>query len=219
MEKPKLKVRGIILDLDGTVVDSREAYVEAANVAFAAIGIKKVDLRIALEIPRRLEQALSIDNMIKETDMQRFLGLYLNAYYRATEIKTKPMPGISETLEKLSQKAKLALTTMRHVPREKVIKELEKSDLTKHFQLIVTALDTCHPKPSPEALIRCAKHLSLQTSECAIVGDSIADVRTGKNAGAKTVAVLSGIFTREELVMEKPDLILGSINELPEFLE
>jgi phosphoglycolate phosphatase len=55
--------------------------------------------------------------------------------------------------------------------------------------------------------------------ECVVVGDSVADIKAGKNAGAKTVAVLSGIFSREELEREKPDLILESVNKLPDFLE
>ncbi len=219
MEKPKLKVKGIILDLDGTIVDSREAYVEAANVAFAAIGQEKVDIEITTEIPRRLEQNLSVNSMIKTVNANKFLDAYLKSYYKVTAIKTKPIPNASETLKKLSQKAKLALVTMRHVPREKVIRELENFGLAKYFQLVVTALDTSQPKPSPEALIRCAKQLGIQISECAVVGDSVADVRTGRNVGAKTVAVLSGIFTREELEMEKPNLILKSINKLPDFLE
>jgi len=219
MEKPKLKVKGVILDLDGTIVDSREAYVEAAKAAFAAIGQEKVDIKIATEIPRRLEQNRSIHNMIKGIDMQKFLDAYLKSYYKVTATKTKPMPNVSETLKKLSQKAKLALMTMRHVPKEKVIKELQKFDLAKHFQLVTTALDTSQPKPSPEALIKCARQLGLQISECAVVGDSVVDVRAGRNVGAKTVAVLSGIFTREELEMEKPYLILESINGLPDFLE
>jgi len=219
MEKPKLEVKGIILDLDGTIVDSREAYVEAAKAAFAAIRQENVDIEIATEIPRRLEQNLSINNMINGINAKKFLHAYLKSYYKVTAIKTKPIPNVSETLKKLSQKAKLALVTMRHVPREKVIRELENFGLAKYFQLVVTALDTSQPKPSPEALIRCAKQLGIQISECAVVGDSVADVRTGRNVGAKTVAVLSGIFTREELEMEKPNLILKSINELPDFLE
>ncbi len=219
MEKPKLKVKGIILDLDGTIVDSREAYIEAAKAAFTAIGQEKADIKIAKEIPRRLEQNLSINNMINGIDMQKFLDAYLKSYYKLTATKTKPIPNVSETLKKLSQKAKLALVTMRHVPKEKVIKELEEFGLAKYFQLVVTALDTSQPKPSPEALIKCAKQLGIQISECAVVGDSVADVRAGRNVGAKTVAVLSGIFTREELEMEKPHLILKSINELPDFLE
>ena len=219
MEKRKLKVKGIILDLDGTIVDSREAYIEAAKAAFAAIGQENVDIKIAMEIPRRLEQNLSVNNVINGIDMQEFLDAYLKSYYNVTATKTKPMPNVSETLKKLSQKAKLALITMRHVPEEKVIEELQKFGLVRYFQVIVTALDTSQPKPSPEALIKCARQLGIQTSECAVVGDSVVDVRAGRNVGAKTVAVLSGIFTREELEMEKPYLILKSVNELPDFLE
>ncbi|TET65525.1 HAD family hydrolase [Candidatus Bathyarchaeota archaeon] len=218
MEKPKLKVKGLILDLDGTIVDSTEAYYEAAKAAFAAIGQENVDTDIATEIPRRLEQNLSINTMIRGINAKKFLNAYLNAYYRVTATKTKPIANVQETLKKLSQKTKLALVTMRHVKKEEVTKELRKFGLIKHFQLIVTALDTHNPKPSPEALIKCAKQLDIQINECAIVGDSIVDVKAGRNAGAKTVAVLSGIFTREELEREKPNLILKNINELPHFL-
>jgi phosphoglycolate phosphatase len=219
MQKQKLEVKGIILDLDGTIVDSREAYVEATKAAFAAIGQENVDIEIATEIPRRLEQNLSINNMINGINAKKFLHAYLKSYYKLTAIKTKPIPNVSKTLKELSQKAKLALITMRHVPKEKVIEELQKFGLAKYFQVIVTALDTSQPKPSPEALIKCAKQLGIRTSECAVVGDSVADVRAGRNVGAKTVAVLSGIFTREELEMEKPHLILKSVNELPDFIE
>jgi len=218
LEKPKLKVKGIVLDLDGTIVDSRQAYAKAAKTAFAAVG-QAVDIKIATEIPRRLEQNLSINNMIKGADTQKFLDVYLNTYYKVTATETKPIPNVSETLKKLSRKVKLALVTMRYVPKEKVIKELRRFGLATYFQLIVTALDTNHPKPSPEALIKCTKQLGIQTSECAVVGDSIADVRTGRNVGAKTIAVLSGIFTREELEAENPDFILKSVNELADFLE
>jgi phosphoglycolate phosphatase-like HAD superfamily hydrolase len=45
------------------------------------------------------------------------------------------------------------------------------------------------------------------------------DVRAGKNAGAQTVAVLSGIFSLKELERANPDLILESVKKLPDFLE
>jgi len=215
----KLKVKGILLDLDGTIVDSREAYLEAIKVAFVAIGQKIVNTETATEIPRKLEQNLSISDIITGVDAEKFLDAYLKAYYKATTSKAKPMQSVSKTLEELSKKAKLALITMRHVPKEKLKEELEKFGLAKYFQCVITALDTNLPKPSPEALIKCAKQLGVRINECAVVGDSISDIRAGKAAGAKTVAVLSGIFTRDELEMEKPDLILENINKLPYFLK
>jgi len=219
MEKPRLKVKGILLDLDGTIVDSKEAYLEALKTAFKMTGQRMINAKIATEIPKRLEQNLPIKDLLKGINVQKFLDAYLNAYYQNTSTKTKPIPKISDTLKRLSKKAKLALITMRYVPKENVIKELEKFGLAKYFRYIITALDTYNPKPSPEALIKCAKQLDIQMCECVVVGDSVADIKAGKNVGVKTVAVLSGIFSREELESEKPDLILESVNKLPDFLE
>jgi len=219
MENTRLKVKGILLDLDGTIVDSKEAYLEAVKTAFKMTGQRMVDAKIVTEIPKKLEQNLPIKDLLKGIDAQKFLDAYLKAYYQATATKTKPIPKISDTLQRLLEKAKLALITMRYVPKEKVVEELENFGLAKYFQYIITALDTHDPKPSPEALIRCAKQLNIQTSECIVVGDSVADIKAGKTAGTKTVAVLSGIFSRKELEKEKPDLILESVNQLPDFLE
>jgi HAD superfamily hydrolase (TIGR01509 family) len=205
--------------LDGTIVDSRRAYLEAVKTAFAAVGQKTVDINVVTEIPKRIEQNLPIDDLLKGASPRRFLEVYLDAYYRATAEGTKPMPSVSETLKKLSKKAKLALITMRHTPKKKVVEELERFDLAKYFQDVVTASETRYPKPAPEGLLRCAKKMKVQTCECMFVGDSVVDVRTGKNAGAKTVGVLSGIFSRAELEAEKPDLILESVNALPDFLD
>jgi HAD superfamily hydrolase (TIGR01509 family) len=214
-----LKVKGILLDLDGTIVDSKEAYLEAVKTAFKTMEQKIVDAKIVTEIPKRIEQNLPIKDLLKGIDVQKFLDVYLKAYSQATSTKTKPIPEVSGTLNKLSKRAKLALITMRYVPKEKVIKELEKFGLAKYFQHVITALDTHNPKPSPEALIKCAKQLDIEMCECVVVGDSVADIKAGKTAGIKTVAVLSGIFSRKELEREKPDLILESVNQLPDFIE
>ncbi|NWG10629.1 HAD family hydrolase [Candidatus Bathyarchaeota archaeon] len=219
MENEKLKVKGILLDLDGTIVNSKEAYREAITTAFKKFGQTIVDEEIVMEIPKRLEQNLPIEEKLKGIGVKNFLRVYLETYYQATITKTKPFPNISETLEKLSEKAKLALITMRYVPKETVVHELEKFGIAEYFQSIITALDTDAPKPSPEALIKCAMQLDVKMCDCAVVGDSVADVRAGKNAGIKTVAVLSGIFSRKELQKEKPDLILESVSQLPDFIE
>lgn len=217
-EKTKLMVKGILFDLDGTIVDSKEAYLDALRIALARTGQKDFDAKLVTEVPRRLEQNIPIDDIIKGIDVQTFLKAYLAAYYQATATKTKPIHNVSNTLRRLSKKTRLALVTMRYVPKKNVIRELQKFGLARYFQYVTTALDTHDPKPSPEALLKCTRQLGLRTCECAVVGDSVADVKAGKNAGTKTVAVLSGIFFREELEKERPDLVLKNVTELPEFL-
>lgn len=218
MNVSKINPKAIFFDLDGTIVDSREAYCEAARTAFQAIGQEPRETRVALEIPRRLEQNKPISDIIKG-DTSRFLDVYLKAYYSFTEVKTRLLPNISSVLELLSEKAKLALITMRSVPKEKIIKELERFGIAEYFNYVVTAMDTYKPKPSPEALEKCVKALDVQICDCVIVGDSINDVKAGKAAGAKTVAVLSGLFSREEFVIEQPDLIIKDAEALPNFVE
>jgi len=218
MSVGKLKVEGIFFDLDGTIVDSREAYHEAARIAFQTMGQEMPEKEAVLEIPRKLEQKQPINDLIKG-DLQKFLSVYLNAYYSITKEKTKLIPNVSTTLETLFTKAKLALVTMRAFPKENIMKELEVFEIAKYFSYVVTALDTHKPKPSPEALMKCAKVLNVQICDCVIAGDSISDIRAGKAAGVKTVAVLSGLFSRRELAEEKPDLIIKDITALPKFVE
>jgi HAD superfamily hydrolase (TIGR01509 family) len=218
MSVEKLKVNGIFFDLDGTIVDSREAYYEAAKIAFQAMGQEMPEKEVVLEITRKLERKQPIKDVVNG-DLQGFLTSYLNAYYSITTKKTKLLPNVSTTLETLSAKAKLALVTMRAFPKENIIKELEGFNIAKYFSYVVTALDTDKPKPSPEALMKCVKALDVQMCDCVIVGDSISDVRAGKAAGSKTVAVLSGLFSRQELMEENPDLIIKDVTALPNFIE
>jgi HAD superfamily hydrolase (TIGR01509 family) len=214
LKQPKLKVKGILFDLDGTIVDSRQAYLEAARTAFHAMGQKPPDTRTALEIPKRMEQNLPLTDIVKGS-IENFLNIYLKTYYAVTISKTTPIRNVKPTLTTLSHKAKLALITMRFVPKLQVAQELEQFHIAKYFSYIVTALDTHKPKPSPEALIKTVEALDVQMCDCAIVGDSVTDVRAGKAAGALTVAVLSGLYSRKELALEQPDLILDDVTQLP----
>jgi len=211
-------VKGIILDLDGTIVNSRKAYREAARTAFKTLGGTMTNTKVVTEIPKRMEQNLPIDDLLQDINEERFLRAYLKAYYKATSTKTEPIPNVSETLGRLSKKATLVLMTRRQVPKKEVIEQLQRFGLAKHFRKIVTAKGNMKPKPSPEGLLSCLKQLGIETCECWVVGDSVVDIRAGKNAGVKTIAVLSGIFTREELEKEKPDLILKNVSELADFL-
>jgi HAD superfamily hydrolase (TIGR01509 family) len=211
------KAKCIFLDLDGTIVDSTEAYIEAARISFQAIGQAAPTKENALEIPRRLEQGISI-NDITYGESEKFLKTYLKTYYLVTPQKTKLIPNVKAALEALAKKRKLTLITMRYVPKKSIIEELEFFGISKYFSHVVTALDSFKPKPSPEALLSCVRTMDVDISDCVIAGDSVNDVRAGKAAGARTVAVLSGLFRSGELEKEEPDLILNDVTALPDLI-
>jgi phosphoglycolate phosphatase len=218
MNYGKFRVKGIILDLDGTLVDSREAYLDAATKAFSAFGKELPNGQVAFEIPKRFELGLPLDNIIQGIKVESFRTVYLKAYYAATTTRSRPFPGVVETLEKLSRKANLALTTRRQVPKNEIVRQMAELGLGKYLDTIVTGMDTPNPKPSPEPLLKCAREMALAITDCLVVGDSVIDIAAGKSAGTKTVAVLSGIFSMRELRSTDPDLILENVTELPYYL-
>lgn len=218
MQPNQFKAKGIFLDLDGTIVDSTEAYIKAAETAFQAIGKPAPETKILLEIPKRIEQRLSIDDITLDCT-QKFLPIYLQVYHSITEKKAKLLPNMASALETLSKKSKLALITIRYVSNQVIQKELDYLGVSQYFSHIVTSLDISEPKPSPEALIRCIEVLGLDMRDCIMAGDSILDMRAGKAAGAKTVAVLSGLYGRDELEKECPNLVLSDLTALPSYIE
>ncbi len=220
MTNSKLHVKALLLDLDGTLVDSSEALREAGKAGFSALGMpEQSDEKIAFEVARRLEQDLPIDDLFAKFDLnsdveERFLPAYLNAYYSAVTSKSRLLPNAKATLDLLSRHFSLALITLRYVVKEQVLDELTHLGIRRHFRVVVTALDVKKPKPFPDALLTAAEKLGVPVSQCAIVGDSIVDVQAGKAAGAVTVGVLTGLFSRARLEREKPDLIVRDVGSL-----
>jgi len=87
MNQRKLRVKALLIDLDGTLVDSTEAYVAAAKSGFAMIGLDRFDVKTAREIAKRFELKLPVNDLFtgipaNQSMIERFLGTYLNAYSR-----------------------------------------------------------------------------------------------------------------------------------------
>jgi beta-phosphoglucomutase-like phosphatase (HAD superfamily) len=215
----KFEVEAVLLDLDGTVVDSRAAYLETAKKTFSDFGHNIFDVTAVLEIPRRLEQGSEVDDLVQGIDVKSFLNVYLRRFYEVVCTKSKPFLCVEDALKELHLRVKLGLITLRYVPHERLVAELEAFQLMNYFDIVMTGCDGYKPKPSPEAFIECALELGVTLSHCVVVGDSVVDVRAGKNAGVKTVAVLSGIYSCAELQTEKPDLILENVRLLPDFID
>jgi phosphoglycolate phosphatase len=210
----KLPVKGILFDLDGTILDARPAYLEAGKITFETMRQQIPEYARLLEIPKRLELKQPLDDIAK-TDTRKFLELYLKTFYTIAAAKTIPVPRAKETLEALSDNFQFAIITMRFMPKEVIAAELKRYGLDPYFTHIITALDTPKPKPSPQALIKAISAMHVQMRDCVVVGDSVVDVLAGKAAGAKTISVLSGLYSHAELSEAAPNFIINDISDLP----
>jgi len=128
----------------------------------------------------------------------------------------KLFDGSLDLLEHLQGKVKLGLASMND---RKVINNLLKmTNMQRFFAVTLTAGDISNPKPNPEIFLKCAHKLRSSPERCVVVEDSIFGVKAAKTAKMDCIAVLTGVYSREELKKAKPDLIVDSLKEKSEIL-
>ena len=219
----KLSAKAVIFDLDGTLVDSTNALEEAASIALSSIGFRQNYENLGVKIARCFQHSNSATalsnffNKIKLSKSSRedFLRMFLQSFYKIAPEKTQMILNVDKTLYKLSKFFPLALITRRTIMKNRIKEELERLHLFHYFATIVTSHEVKRPSPFPEAILKAAERMQIPIRSCVVVSDSGVDIQAGKSAGAKTVAVLSGLFSEDELRKEKPDLIIRNVNYLP----
>jgi HAD superfamily hydrolase (TIGR01509 family) len=183
----------LVFDVDGTLVNSVDAYHIAAGLAAAPHG---------LEVTRELvHQALN--------SQQPFWSLILPPERQADRALVESLrdetmrhwptvlaehvdvfPGLGDTLEQLRGAGmRLAIYTGS---RGESFEPLRRAQLLEYFELVLTADDVEQPKPHPEGVLQCLTALDVDARSAAYVGDSSPDMRAARAAGVAPVGVLSG---------------------------
>ncbi len=81
------------------------------------------------------------------------------------------------------------------------------------FDTILTVEAVSHSKPDPEIFLKTAESLNANPQRSVVFEDSIFGVKAAKSAEMGCIAVTTGVYSRQELAVEKPDLIVGSLKD------
>ncbi|MGE5108368.1 MAG: HAD family hydrolase [Sphingobacteriales bacterium] len=87
------------------------------------------------------------------------------------------------------------------------------------FDYIGIAEETGKGRPYPDMILDMIKTLSLQQENFLKVGDTMADIQEGKNAGVRTVAILSGTQSEADIINQKPDFVIHDLIELKKIID
>jgi beta-phosphoglucomutase-like phosphatase (HAD superfamily) len=90
---------------------------------------------------------------------------------------------------------------------------LKANDLEKYFDVVLTAESISHSKPDPEIFLKTAFKLKASPEKCVVIEDSIFGVKAAKLANMSCIAVLTGVYSKQELEREKPDLIVKTLKD------
>jgi len=213
----KLRLQGIkavLFDLDGTLVDSLEAIVNAVEKASESRGLKCDSAKVVKMIGLPLENIFGVlAPDLSEQEIQQLVHEY-RKYYMAHHLEnTTIRPSGQLVLRKLKAKGlKLGIITSKY--GKPVMSVLSHFDIAELFDVVVTGYEVKKHKPEPDVVLEAAKRLGVKPKQCIVVGDSPVDVESGKRAGSFTIAVLSNTYDRKLLEDAKPTIIIEELEEI-----
>ena len=203
-----------IFDFDGTLADTME------NIAFyvtktlneynlPSINTKIVNSFVGNGAAKLIERAL--EYVKSDLSCGNVLKTYMSHYDNDPCHLVKIYDGIEKALISLKENGYdlAVLSNKPHTSTSLIIEKLFPKDT---FYMYLGKSDKFKIKPDPEAVNYIAEGFNKE--ESFFIGDSDVDIKTGKNANLKTIAVTWGFRSREILEAENPDFIADNAEEM-----
>jgi len=217
------RIRLLVFDLDGTLIDSRLDLIHSVNAMLRHIGRPELDGDVIASYvgdgaPALVRRAL--ENTDDEALLRRGLEYFLN-YYRAHKLDhTTVYEGIPEVLAGLARPVNgtrrlMAVLSNKPVNPSRAI--VEALGLADYFASVYGGNSFATKKPDPLGARVILEETGVAADEALMIGDSSIDVLTGRNAGMWTCGVTYG-FSPGSLQEVLPDVLIESPRELAELL-
>jgi len=206
----------VLLDLDGTIVDTNELIIASFINTLETNGLN----------PLTREQIIPHMGLTLEQQLRAFSGVddvtsYVTAYREYSAIHhdamVAPFPEVNEVLTRL-QAAGIKLGVVTTKIRPNTLKVLEMFQLDQFMQVIITQDDVEHTKPHPQPIERAMEALGSSPERTLMVGDSPADLQSASAAGVMSAAVAWSLKGEEELSKYHPQYILHTMSDLYELV-
>ena len=217
-------IRGALIDLDGTLLDTARDLAAAANRMLAALGrpprsTEEVGRYVGKGLARLVERCLTgeLEGRADPRLLERAVGIFSPAYEEESGRHCRVFDGVVEglaTLEKLG----IRLACVTNKPERFTLPLLERMGLAAHFKAVVCADRLARTKPDPLPLQHACERLDLDPREALVVGDSENDVRAARAAGMPVVCVAYGYTEGMPVESLGADAVIPDLRALGELL-
>ena len=204
---------GILFDLDGTLLDTHDLILSSFRHATRTVLhtiIPDDQLMARVGVPLATQMA---DFTNDPATHQELLTVYRthNAQFHDTMVKA--FDGMAPVIAELQSRG-LALGVVTSKRREVALQGLRLFGLDTAFAFVLGSDDCTHHKPRPEPILQGCAQLGFDPSACAYVGDSPFDLQAAQAAQVLSVAVTWGMFPKETLRAQHPDVVCRAPSDL-----
>jgi beta-phosphoglucomutase len=195
--------RGILWDLDGTLVDSGDLHWVAWRDAMAAEGVTITQAMFEATFGWKNDPILRrwLGDDVSEERKRRIAEGKEEAYRTALRAQgLSPLPGAREWVERLHADGwKQAICSS--APRANIEAVLDVTGLGHDFEVIVAAEDVTLGKPDPQVFLLGAARLGVPVTRAIVVEDAEAGVEAARRAGMKSIGVNVKVPLRADIVV------------------
>ncbi|MGQ0510974.1 MAG: phosphoglycolate phosphatase [Betaproteobacteria bacterium] len=219
MTRASVPVRAVLVDLDGTLLDTAPDLAAAANAMLESLGMAHVDPAVARDfigkgvaflVRRCLETSLG--GPPEPRLMMRAQTRFSKHYERLSGTASQPFPGVIEGLEAMRAQG-LAIACITNKLMRFTVPLLAKAGIARHIQAISTSDTAGARKPDPAMILHACKLLGVQPAQACVIGDSDNDGDAARAAGCRFVLVSYGYREGRELRDLQCDARVDSLAE------
>lgn len=209
-----MTIKAVLLDLDGTLRDTRDAIYGAYQHAIKVHSGQHVDRE---QIKPHVHHHTVVHKAFGgTTPLDDFTATYMEKVYETME-DVQLYDGVNELLQALQLRGyKLAIVTS--ATQDKTEQFLQKLGLADNFQAIVGMTPERQPKPAPDLVEAALQQLGCTPEEAIMVGDMTVDIEAAHVAGMPCVAITHGFAPKDELEQAGADYIIDSLAALPKLV-
>lgn len=219
-----LTVKMVMIDLDGTLIDSVPDLAAAANRMLADLGRAPWDEKhyrtwIGNGVPRFVKRALT-GEMQAEPDAklnEQALAIFARHYGEAVSDLSRPYPGVVKGLEQLAARG-FSLACVTNKAAAFTLPLLKNLDLHRFFKLVLSGDSLPKQKPDPLPLRHACAHFGIDSAHGVLVGDSSNDVHAARAAGMPVICVTYGYNHGHDIRQSLPDAVVDSLTDVPQYL-
>ena len=214
-----MKVKLIIFDLDGTLIDTLSDIEHIFNYVLIQNGYEERSKSFYKKnIGNGFENLLRncLPNYFKG-DFDFLANSVRERYESHLNTKTIVFDGITTVLEHL-EKNKIKIAVISNKLHSLAVRSV-KTYFDSYQIKVIGAEGGFSRKPNPNSTLHMLQHFNCQSSDTLFIGDSIVDIKTAQNANVSSVGVLWGNGTKEDFKKQKSDFILDNPQDILDILD
>jgi HAD superfamily hydrolase (TIGR01549 family) len=207
-------IEAVIFDMDGTLFDSMDPVTQGFIEAIVTAGGPRYSAHDIIGAFPRGWAGPMMSHLLGRPYTDDELGNY-HARLDAGSNALRPYPGIDAAVDALSERGiRLALFTGADLRSVEIL--LGRTSLKGRFEVVTGGDEVAHAKPAPDGIVLTCERLDMDPAAIAYVGDSVADMRAARTAGALAVGAGWGRLweagIEADVIADQPSDLLGLVS-------